>query len=262
MDRGWIVRLLAPLEDSLAEGEVQIDDAQDEDVAPARHSASPYQPSAEEVERHRVDHNPFRSWCKQCVEGRGLGSPHIAISEQSIVPIVGMDYFYITAEGLKGRDEFAFDFSEEGEGKITEARRRGEITKCLLVRCFSSENIFAHAVPQKGDDEDGYCAGLVVSDVVWLGHTRLILKSDNESAILALRRRVARLLKLAEHMENVQEESPPAYDSQSNGGIEIGVRIIRGMFRTLKLCLEARLNKYLPVNHPITAWLLEHTSML
>ena len=117
-------------------------------------------------------------------------------------------------------------------------------------------------MPQKGDDEDGYCAGLVVSDVVWLDHIRLIFKSDNESAILALRRRVARLLKLAEHMENVQEESPPVYDSQSNGGIEIGVRIIRGMFRTLKLCLEARLNKYLPVNHPITAWLLEHTSML
>ena len=44
---------LAPFEDSLAEGEVQIDDAQDDDVAPARHAASPPQPSEEEVERHR-----------------------------------------------------------------------------------------------------------------------------------------------------------------------------------------------------------------
>ena len=254
--------MIAPLEDSLAEGEVQIDDAQDEDVAPARHVASPSQPSQEEVERHRVDHNPFRSWCKQCVEGRGLGSPHIAVTEQSMVPVVGMDYFFVTAEGLKRRDELACELSEEGEEKIAAARKRGDIIKCLLVRCFNSKNIFAHVVPQKGDDEEGYCAGLVVNDVLWLGHTCVILKSDNEAAVLALRRRAARSLKLAEHMKNVQEESPAAYDSQSNGGTEVGVRIIRGMFRTLKLCLEARLNKYLPVNHPITAWLLEHTCML
>ena len=254
MGRG---RMIAPLEDSLAEGEVQIDDAQDEDVAPARHVASPSQPSQEEVERHRVDHNPFRSWCKQCVEGRGLGSPHTAVTEQSMVPVVGMDYFFVTAEGLKRRDELACELSEEGEEKIAAARKRGDIIKCLLVRCFNSNNIFAHVVPQKGDDEEGYCAGLVANDVLWLGHTCVILKSDNEAAVLALRRRAARSLKLAEHMKNVQEESPAAYDSQSNGGTEVGVRIIRGMFRTLKLCLEARLNKYLPVNHPITAWLLE-----
>ena len=30
------------------------------------------------------------------------------------------------------------------------------------------------------------------------------------------------------------------------------------MFRTLKLCLEARFGKYLPVKHAITAWLLEY----
>ena len=254
--------MIAPLEDSLAEGEVQIDDAQDEDVAPARHVASPSQPSQEEVERHRVDHNPFRSWCKQCVEGRGLGSPHTAVAEQSKVPVVGLDYFFVTAEGLKRRDELACELSEEGEEKIAEARKRGDITKCLLVRCFNSKNMFAHVVPQKGDDEEGYCASLVANDVLWLGHTCVILKSDNENAVLALRRRAARTLKLVEHMQNVQEESPAAYDSQSNGGIEVGVRIIRGMFRTLKLCLEARLNKYVPVNHPITAWLLEHTCML
>ena len=130
------------------------------------------------------------------------------------------------------------------------------------MRCFSSNLLFAHVVPQKGDDEDGYCGGLVVSDVVWFRQIRLIFKSSNESAILALRKRVARIIKFAKHMENVHEKFPPAYDSESNGGVGIGVRIIRSMFRTLQLCLEARLNKYLPVNHPITAWLPEHTSML
>ena len=61
---------------------------------------------------------------------------------------------------------------------------------------------------------------------------------------------------------NVQEETPNVYDSQSNGGVEVGIRLVRGMFRTLKLCLEARLQKYMPINHATTAWLLEHVSMI
>ena len=63
-------------------------------------------------------------------------------------------------------------------------------------------------------------------------------------------------------MENVQTESPAAYESQSNGGIEVGVKIVRGLFRTLKLCLEARLGKYISTNHALIPWLLQHTCTL
>ena len=52
------------------------------------------------------------------------------------------------------------------------------------------------------------------------------------------------------------------YDSHSNGAIEVGVRLVRGMFRTLNLCFEARIGKYIPAAHAITAWLLEHTCIL
>ena len=34
------------------------------------------------------------------------------------------------------------------------------------------------------------------------------------------------------------------------------------MFRTIKLCTEARVNKFIPVDHPITAWMLEHVCLL
>ena len=47
------------------------------------------------------------------------------------------------------------------------------------------------------------------------------------------------------------------YDSQSNGGTESGVRALRGTHRTLRSCLEKRLGRKIPVNHPIAAWLLE-----
>ena len=38
--------------------------------------------------------------------------------------------------------------------------------------------------------------------------------------------------------------------------------ILRGLFRTLKLCLEARLGKFIPIGHASIPWLLQHTCLL
>ena len=65
-----------------------------------------------------------------------------------------------------------------------------------------------------------------------------------------------------EFLKNLQTESPPAYDSQSNGGTGTANRMIRGLFRTLKLCLEARIGHYVQVNHSLVPWLLQHTCTL
>ena len=264
VDNGSRARLLAPLEDPLVEGEVDIDDAEEEeDAAPARHAASPSLPTDEgEIERHRVDHYPFRSWCKFCISGRGTGRPHTTTASNSTIPVVGMDYYFITSEGVRRRDELKFAADELGNQQLAEARRTGEVIKCIIVRCMTTKNVMTHVVPQKGNDEEQYCANLAVEDLKWLGHTRVILKSDNERSIGALRARVARIMKVQEHVVNVQEEAPNTYDSQSNGGVEVGIRLVRGMFRTLKLCLEARLQKYMPINHAVTPWLLEHVSMI
>ena len=60
----------------------------------------------------------------------------------------------------------------------------------------------------------------------------------------------------------MQTESPTAYEPQSNGGTEVGVKIVRGLLRALKSCLEQRLGKYVPVDHALMPWLLEHTCIL
>ena len=57
-------------------------------------------------------------------------------------------------------------------------------------------------------------------------------------------------------------EQPAAYDSQSNGGTEVGVRLIRGLLRTVKLCLESHISKYIPVDHPVVAWMTEHVCLM
>ena len=110
------VELLAPFEDSLAGmdgGEVHIEEGHEE-AAPAMHSRSPSTPSKDDEEQHSSDHCPFRSWCKFCIMGRGAGQPNFVVMEESKVLVVGLDYFFITSEGVKRRDEFAFELTEGG----------------------------------------------------------------------------------------------------------------------------------------------------
>ena len=128
------------------EGEVHIEEGPEEE-APARHSRSPSTPSKEDAEQHRADHYHFRSWCKFCIKAERPASP--TVIEESKVPLMGLDYFFITSEGVKRRDELAFELTEKGEEEIVEARRRGEIAKCLFVRCLTTKNVFAHVVPPK-----------------------------------------------------------------------------------------------------------------
>ena len=178
--------------------------------------------------------------------------------EGSAVPIVGLDYFFLTEAGVQLKGEMNMD-----EESIQAARSSGEAVKCLIVRCHKSKAIFAHVVPCEGVDEQGIVADMVVGDIEWLGRTRLIVKADNEPAVQALARQALELAKVeVKDLEQATHEEPPAYDSQANGGTEVGVRVIRGMLRTLKLCLEHRIDQYIPVDHPIMAWLLEHVCTL
>ena len=77
-----------------------------------------------------------------------------------------------------------------------------------------------------------------------------------------LKIRVARLLREFRGLQNVQTESPPAHDLQSNGRVEIGFRLVKGFFGKFKLFLETRIDTYIPVSHSLIPWLLEHSCTL
>ncbi len=142
--------MLAPLGDDEEEGEVTIKD--DEDVEKMKVAIDPLLPSAQEVEDHRLVHLPFRNWCKWCIMGRGRGLQHRGCGD-SMIAIIGLDYFFITRGGVKKRDELEHTIDPAGEAALREARSKGEIIKCLIVRCTKSKNVFAHCIPQKGADE-------------------------------------------------------------------------------------------------------------
>ena len=235
----------------------------EEETIPVRAANSPETPSTKAFEEHREKgHIPHRDWCKFCIEGRGLTRQHRP-GEPSVIPVVGLDYFYISAGGVQCRRELAQEEIADGEAAIQKERLEGSLVKCLLMRCFSSKALFAHCIPYKGTGEDQYVATVVTKNVEWLGHTRLILKCDNEPSLKALVEQSLEEIRIkVKGITQISVEHPPRYESQSNGGIETGVRIIRGQFRTLKLCLEARLGKIVPVNHALIPWLLEYTALL
>ena len=236
----------------------------EEDVEPLKSAVTPVKPDEATVALQRKTHIPYRNWCRECIMGRGLceqrgrhvGRPHD-------IPRVGIDYWFITSGSIKMRHELEFEQTTDGNAKLEEARGNGHVVKCLIIRCYETKCVFAHVVPQKGADEDRYAVGLVVSAVVWLGHVRVILKSDGEPAVVKLVQEALKEVKCSvDGLETITHERSGPYDSQANGGTEVGVRIVRGQFRTLRLCLEKRIGNKIPPNHPLTPWLLEHTALL
>ena len=67
-----------------------------EDVEPIRVLPTPVLPSYAEIEKHRIDHWPPRSWCDECCEGFGRERPHFKKPEgEPRSAIVSLDYLFI-----------------------------------------------------------------------------------------------------------------------------------------------------------------------
>ena len=130
-----------------------------------------------------------------------------------------------------------------------------------MVKDTRSESVFAFAVPQKGIDQKWFAVDAIVESVLWLGCSRVILKSDHEPAIMKLLQEDLGALKVS-GIDQASEEHPPPYDPQANGAVEAAVKQVKARLKTLKLCLERRIGKRIPPKHPITAWLVAHCAAL
>ena len=142
--------------------EIIEDDFECQECTPARILPDPGQPTQKQLDDHRIDHLPFRSWCPECVAGRATGEQHVKRKDVKQVSTFSMDYLYCTKSRIVSRDEL-----EEGE----------EVElKALVAKDSKSKTVFAHAMETKGSDEAGYAVARMVEDIAWLGHTRIILK--------------------------------------------------------------------------------------
>ena len=212
---------------------------------------SVYQPTRSEYLDHCVTHYPFRAWCKHCLEGRGreFGHSHLEGSkDERSTPVVSFDYCFISDHG---EIETVADFEAAGDGAV----------KILVARDSRSKYVFAHVVPMKGVDESRFAVDTLVNDVRWLGYNRIVLKSDNEPAIVKLLSEALRELRV-QGLDQCLEEHPPEYDPQSNGSAEVGVKLLKGHLRTLKSCIESKIGFKIPVQHPLISWMTQHAADL
>ena len=190
-------------------------------------------PGKKEVEEHNLDHGVFRMWCPQCVKGRAESYGHVRkVQIEGDVPTIGLDYMYMHSEQEK----------EEEKGM-----------PIVLAKDSKTKMIMARVVPGKG--VDSYAVETVKKMVERLGHKKIIMKSDNAPAILALKEAVRR----ESDVEIVMEEVP-AGDHQANGLAENAVENVQDQFRVIKNALESRHGRRVDGEHPVVPWMVMHAA--
>mgnify|MGYP000545134345 CR=1 FL=1 len=145
-------------------------------------------PSRWEKERHEIAHIPFRSWCATCVAGRGVRSPHKVkkAREEEELPRFSMDY------GFLGQEDQA-------------------TAVLLAMRELKTGMMLGMLVPKKGVGES-WVERRIAQFINSFGHKKALFRSDNEVAIIALRKSV---IKLCEGQ--IMEEDAIKGESQTNG---------------------------------------------
>ena len=136
------------------------------------------------MDPHRIAHLPYRPWCLECVEGFARERPHRHKEVQRLIPRISCDYLYLTEKGIFARDE------------LNNMERQGAM-RVLVAYCSATKVLFACAVPHKGADSEGYAVEQLKQDALWLGHSKLTTKGDNEPSLIQVVDRSLAALRLS-----------------------------------------------------------------
>ena len=213
-------------------GEEENEEEQVEEAKVARPAKDPKAPTKAEKDAHEATHLPFRSWCAECVAGRRDNPPHYKRPEEEHqVPEVMMDYAFV-----RRKDET-------------------EMTTILILKDRESRAVRVWTMRFKGVCTDE-AAMRAAEGIRALGHSgKIIIKVDNMPALKALR---VEVIKKLEH--GAIPSAPPVKESESNGAVENGVKLFKGVLRVHLMALERKIEGYIPSSHPIMAWLVEHVA--
>ena len=110
--------------------------------------------------------------------------------------------------------------------------------------------IRALPVAAKGTDEEAVKWWFdIIEEMGYVGE-KIVLKSDQEPSILALKRAVA----VTRDGQTCPIESP-VRESKFIGAMVRAVRIWQGQMRTMRSCFETRMQKKLPADNVLTNWM-------
>ena len=203
-----------------------------EESTPVKKLVTLSAPTAEDREEHIASGDAlFRTWCRECCIGRGRMHQHRAGGRETAIPAIAIDYGY-----LNDRDD--------------QVREAG--APILVSKCDRDRWIGAAIVPTKGADE--YSVAELKNDVMCNGFTEVLVRSDNEPSIFALKESTTTALKLAG--VTIKAEESALYDSQSNGMAE------NDAVRTNLACLVRRFGQDFTGEHPVLSWLVKYSEAM
>ena len=196
---------------------------------------SPGQPTRREWEEHKLLHWPYRSWCKHCVCGRAIASPHKTKTDEereerraSGVPTISFDHCFMgTIENEKTAHESPW----------------------LICYDDESESMYAVAVPSKSPTV-WICTFMKhVIDELGYGGGRVAIQIDGAEDLKKLRREITTMRSAPTVPIDV-----PIKESKGNGAVENAVRTWQGIFRTIKSQVEGEIGSVVPHGHAILQW--------
>ena len=199
----------------------------------------PMLPSRVDREKHELTHLPYQTWCRHCVLARAQNDAHRRTKKHSTereVPVISGDFCFT--------------------GHVDQEKA----SPIFVLRDHNSRMTFSHMVQGKSTKNElysDYIHSAVLKDLEYLGYKKIVFKTDQEPAMIALQERIQR----SREDQTILENSP-VDESQSNGVCEKAVQEVEGMTRTLKLALEERLKWRIPHDHAIMTWLVEYASIL
>ena len=199
-----------PVGRSEASGRVTFTGEEGEEGRQSKGLKAPMKVSKVEREEHERTHTPYRAWCPICVKARGRATPHMKgkEEEENAVPKISMDYFFMSTKDEEAKENPLIVMMDEETGEK-----------------------YARAVGHKGvgtaGERDWLVKDMDAEMKAW-GHPggvsgHIIIKSDGESAVVALRKAVSEY-----HGGRVSPEAPAKGESPSNGRIEEAGKTVRG----------------------------------
>lgn len=209
-----------------------------EEMARPAQVRAPTDPTPAEVEEHEsTGHVQYRTWCRHCVAGRGVGQQHRTREEearsQDGLPTIACDYTHMTANG------------EEDE----------RAKPILVIKDSKTWSVAATFVDQKGPTT--YAVKYFSNFLKMLGYKRALFQSDGEHSIVALKTQAA----AAAGVECVPRESPVGAHAE-NGLAEQACKEVKRHVRVLRSSLEEKLGQALGDTDPVLAWMPRHVGDL
>ena len=264
---------------------VVYDDATGSGAIPARPLSSPKSMSAAERAVHDLTHLPYHPGCEVCTSCRRPNSHHRTVAEaERQVPLIVGDYcfpkhtedsdpltllvmrvypyklFMVCCVPSKGRNQMVIERIVRfiKDCGLTHFTYRSDREPAILAMMDEACALSG----RKGEKDEA------ATDSEAISHYQFVDAGHADGAVLGQEEVEvddAPHVPSSRTVESTHTAAPELThpgESQSNGYAERSVGVFEDHFRTLKHSLELRIQRRLPVTHPVTSWLVEHTAWI